>query len=114
LDEFTRNVLCNSEVIDIDQDSLGKQGGVIRKTDQEFILAKPLEDGSLAVGLFNLTTVPRVLSVSWEELGVRGQQRVRDVWHQHNLGSFTSAFSSQVPAHGVVLVRLTPKSVQKH
>jgi alpha-galactosidase len=114
LDEFTRNVLCSSEVIDIDQDSLGKQGGVIRKTDQEFILAKPLEDGSLAVGLFNLTTVPRVLSVSWEELGVRGQQRVRDVWHQHNLGSFTSAFSSQVPAHGVVLVRLTPKGVQKH
>ena len=109
LDEFTLNVLCNSEVIDIDQDSLGKQGTTLRKTDQEFILARPLDDGSLAVGLFNLTTAPRTVSVSWKDLGVSGQQAVRDVWRQHNLGSFADVFSSQVPAHGVMLVRLIPK-----
>ena len=114
LDEFTRNVLCNSEVIDIDWDSLGMQGIVIRKADQEFILAKPLDDGSLAVGLFNLTAAPRVVSVGWKELGVRGQQKVRDVWRQRNIGSFASVFSSQVPSHGVVLVRLIPKSAQQH
>ena len=109
LDDFTRNVLCNAEVIDIDQDSLGKQGRIVRKTDEEFILAKPLEDGSLAVGLFNLTTAPRTLSVSWKDLGVSGKLRARDVWRQHDLGSFKSAYSTEVPAHGVELVRLTPK-----
>ena len=43
LDPFTLNVLCNSEVIAIDQDALGKQGDVTRKTGEEFVLEKPLE-----------------------------------------------------------------------
>jgi alpha-galactosidase len=108
LDEFTLNVLCNSEVIDIDQDSLGRQGGIVRNTDEEFILAKALDDGSLAIGLFNLTTQPRSISVDWKELGLKGTQTVRDVWRQQNLGSSSQNFSSQVPSHGVTMVRLSP------
>jgi alpha-galactosidase len=106
LDPFTQNVLCNSEVIDIDQDSLGKQGVIVRKTDSEFILAKPLDDGSLAVGLFNLSLKPLTISVNWTDLGIHGRRKVRDVWRQHDLGSFNTVFSSPVPAHGVMLVRL--------
>jgi alpha-galactosidase len=52
LDKFTVNVLCNSEVIDIDQDLLCKQARVVRKTNEEFIPLRPLEDGSVAIGLF--------------------------------------------------------------
>ena len=110
LDEFTLNVLCNSEVIDIDQDSLGKQGVIVRKTDEEFILEKPLEDGSWAVGLFNLTNEPRSISADWEDLGLKGRQTVRDVWRQSNLGLFEGNFSSKVPGHGVIMVRLDPKT----
>jgi alpha-galactosidase len=106
LDPFTLNVLCNSEVIDIDQDSLGKQGVVVRKTDDEFILEKPLDDGSVAVGFFNLTTEPRSIAADWKELGLKGTQTARDVWREHDLGSFPDSFSSQVPGHGVILVRL--------
>ncbi|MBL8234212.1 MAG: putative Ig domain-containing protein, partial [Bryobacterales bacterium] len=54
LDDFTVNVLTNHEVIDVNQDVLGKQARIVRKTAEELVLAKPLEDGSLAVGLFNL------------------------------------------------------------
>ena len=32
LDPFTLNVLCNAEVIDVDQDALGRQARIIRKT----------------------------------------------------------------------------------
>jgi alpha-galactosidase len=106
LDPFTLNVLCNSEVIDVDQDSLGKQGAIIRKTDAEFILAKPLEDGSIAVGFFNLTTEPRSISADWKQLGLAGTKTVRDLWLQRDLGSFTDSFSSQVPPHGAIMVRL--------
>ena len=38
LDKFTLNVLCNAEIIDVDQDSLGKQAEIVRKTDEELIL----------------------------------------------------------------------------
>jgi alpha-galactosidase len=108
LDPFTLNVLCNAEVIDIDQDTLGKQGNIIRKTDDEFILAKPLEDGSMAIGLFNLGSTPRTISIRWADLNVKGsRQKVRDVWRQRNLGSHRDSFSSQVPSHGVALLKLT-------
>jgi alpha-galactosidase len=107
LDPFTLNVLCNSEVIDVDQDPLGKQGSIVRKTNAEFILDKPLQDGSVAVGLFNLTSQTLSISVDWNQLGLKGTQSVRDVWRQHDLGSFNQSFSSKVPPHGVIMVRLT-------
>jgi alpha-galactosidase len=112
LDEFTLNVLCNSEVIDIDQDSLGKQGEIVRKTENELILKKPLDDGSIAVGLFNLTNEARSISVDWRELGLEGSQAVRDVWRQSNLGSFAETFSATVQGHSVILVRLIRDSPQ--
>ena len=112
LDDFTLNVLCNSEVIDIDQDSLGKQGVIVRKTENEFILEKPLDDGSIAVGLFNLTTAPRSVSVDWKDLGLTEKQTVRDVWRQRTLGSFANSFSATVLGHSVILVRFIPASPQ--
>ncbi|MDR3735785.1 MAG: hypothetical protein P4L10_09635, partial [Acidobacteriaceae bacterium] len=106
LDAFTLNVLCNSEVIDVNQNSLGRQAVIVRKTAEEFILEKPLDDGSVAVGLFNLTSTPRSISADWKELGLSGKQTVRDLWRQHDLGSFSETYSSHVPAHGVTMVRL--------
>ncbi len=40
LDDFTLGILCNSEVIDVDQDALGWQGRVVRQSADEFILEK--------------------------------------------------------------------------
>jgi alpha-galactosidase len=33
---------------------------------------------------------------------------VRDLWRHADLGTFTDHFSATVPAHGVVMVRVTP------
>jgi alpha-galactosidase len=109
LDPFTLTVLCNAEVIDVDQDPLGKQARPLRKTDHELVLMKDLEDGSKAVGLFNLDPQPAELSVSWPELGVSGAPTLRDLWRQKDMGIFTDRFDAQVPGHGVVLVRLSKK-----
>jgi alpha-galactosidase len=106
LDPFTLNVLCNSEVIDIDQDSLAKQAHIVRKTAQELILAKPLEDGSVAVGLFNLGSAPASILVDWSELGRTGKQTVRDLWRQKEIGVNEGRYAATVPAHGVMLVRM--------
>ncbi len=107
LDPFTLNVLCNSEVIAVDQDALGRQARIVKQTRNEFILLKDLEDGSRALGLFNLGSRPQRLSVSWADLGLLGRQHVRDLWRQKNLGQFDGAFAAEVPRHGVALVRLS-------
>ena len=108
LDAFTLNVLCNAEVIAVDQDPLGRQGKILRQTPGEFVLVKELEDGSKAVGLFNLGERPVKLAVAWSELGLSGKQRVRDLWRQKDLGRFKQEFQAEVPRHGVVMVRLSP------
>jgi alpha-galactosidase len=109
LDDFTLNVLCNSEVIDVDQDPLGRQARIIRHSADEFVLARQLEDGSLAVGLFNLGDGPATIAVTWQELGLKGEQTPRDLWRQRDLAAATDRYSAAVNRHGVALIRFTRK-----
>ena len=109
LDDFTVNVLCNAEVIEVDQDPLGKQGRIVTQTDEYFVMVKELSDGSRAVGLFNTCEVEVPVKVTWTELGVEGgKQRVRDLWRQKELGGYNHEFERKVPRHGVELIRLWP------
>lgn len=109
LDEFTLNVLCNAEVIDIDQDPLGKQARIVRLDEDTMILAKPLEDGSVAIGLFNLDDAPQKIRATWEELGLSGTCRMRDVWRQVDVAQLNGSLEEVVPKHGVSLYRCWPK-----
>jgi alpha-galactosidase len=109
LDAFTLNVLCNAEVIEVDQDPLGKQAKIQRQTGDEFVLVKDLADGSKAVGLFNLASRPRKIAVAWNDLGISGNRHVRDLWRQRETGSFDQTFEIEVPRHGVALVRVRPE-----
>jgi alpha-galactosidase len=107
LDAFTLNVLCNAEVIEVDQDALGKQARIVRYVEEEeLVLAKPMHDGSLAVGLFNLREAERGIAVDMTALQREGPQRVRDLWRQKELGVVTDQLEARVPRHGVHLVRL--------
>lgn len=109
LDPFTLNVLCNHEIIDLDQDPLGRQARIHRQTEREFVLVKDLEDGSKAVGLFNLGELPSEMKVTWKEIGATGgPQGVRDVWRQKEIAIFASEFTASVPRHGVVVIRARP------
>ncbi len=113
LDDFTRGLLTNDEVLEIDQDALGKQATQISHESDKIIYAKALEDGSTAVGLFNLGAAETAIAVHWGpggELSRPASTRlmVRDLWRQHDLGDFSGAFETKVPAHGVVLLRLSP------
>ncbi|HEV2971654.1 MAG TPA: NPCBM/NEW2 domain-containing protein [Pirellulales bacterium] len=107
LDEFTLGLLTNDEVLAIDQDPLGKQAVRILTNDDGLeIWAKSLEDGAKAVGLFNRGEMPSRVTARWSDLGLSGNQPVRDLWRQKNLGEFDGQFSADVARHGVVLVRV--------
>ena len=108
LDTFTLNVLCNSEVIAVDQDPLGKQASIVKQTRNEYILLKELEDGSKAVGLFNTDEGYNAVKVTWQQLGVTGSRTVRDLWRQKNIGIYKDSFEAMVHPHGVILIKITP------
>jgi alpha-galactosidase len=108
LDEFTLGLLTNDEVLDVNQDPLGRQAARVAKNDLLEVWAKDLEDGSKAVGLFNRGQQEVTVTANWADLGLTGGQVVRDLWRQSNLGTFNERFEGKVGRHGVVLLKITP------
>lgn len=108
LNDFTLNVLCNDEVIAVNQDPLCRSARRVSKDDLVEVWSKDLEDGSRAVGLFNRHEVPVRVTAKWSDLGISGPRYVRDLWRQKTLGRYEGSFSANVPRHGVFLVRLFP------
>ena len=100
-------ILTNKEVIAIDQDKLGKEATRISKNDDNEVWARPLSDGSYAVGLFNRGPQSSKVTVNWSDVGVKGTVRVRDLWKHSEEGESTGSFSADVPSHGVILLKLT-------
>jgi alpha-galactosidase len=108
LDKFTLSLLTNDEVIEVNQDPLGKAATRIKRKFfiQTEVWAKLLEDGAYAIGLFNRSSKKKKLEISWQELGLTGDFKVRDLWRQQDLGVFSTNFETLVNAHGVVLIKI--------
>ena len=108
LNDFTLNVLCNTAVIAIDQDPLGKCATVIERTADTFIMVKELEDGSRAIGLCNKGTTPAMVTINRQETGMEQEGlQVHDVWRQQDVGVFKQQYTAAVPARGVVLIKVS-------
>ena len=106
MDEFTYSLLSNDEVLDVNQDVLGKQASRIAQYGGLEIWSKELEDGSKAVGLFNRGLFAASLTVTLKELGLSGTYTVRDLWSQSDEGKFDQKYSATIPSHGVKLLRV--------
>lgn len=102
-----KSILLNPEVIAIDQDPLGKQGHRVSANDTAEIWVKALSDGSAAVALFNRSNEAASIRVNWNDLNLTGTHTVRDLWQRTDLGR-QEGYSALVPAHGAVVLRVTP------
>ena len=100
-------LLTNKEVIAIDQDPLGKQADRVYAEGTEEIWARPLADGSKAVGIFNRFDWPQTIEISFGRLGHRGGVKARDIWAAKDLGALPNHYKVRVPGHGVVLLRVS-------
>ena len=108
IDPFTLSLITNDEVIDIDQDALCKPATKVYDKDSLIVFEKPLEDGGLAVGLFNRSQDKATISVSYKDLGITGKWIIRDLWRQKDLGIHSEKVQAEVEPHGVVLVKMMP------
>ena len=106
---FTQNLLTNDEVLALNQDPLGKMAIQLPPDANSRVLVKELEDGSKAVGLFNVGNENLAVKVTWQQIGLTGNQVVGDLWRQKNIGTYSDSFEAVVRPHGVVLVRVWPE-----
>lgn len=108
LTEFELDMLCNEEVITVNQDALGKNAVMLweeRTCDRDYTLQKhlkcyekPLADGSRAVALFNIgnTTEQVTLTAS----------QIRDLWAKEDMKVEQGKFCLTLPPHTTRLLRL--------
>lgn len=107
LDDFTLGLLTNDEVIEVNQDPLGKQATIVWRKGDLFILAKDMEDGSKAVGLFNAEDKGvQKIRLSLKDLNLDGRFLMRDLWRQKDIGVCEDEVEFTVNQHGVLLLSL--------
>ncbi len=105
-----REILLNTDVIAVDQDSLGIQGKIVQASPSELqVWVKPLKDGSRAVLLFNRATVPSQITANFGRIGLTTKKaRVRDLWTHTEQAAVENFYAATVPSHGVVMLRVWP------
>ena len=71
---------------------------------------KPLEDGSVAVAMFNISDSVRKIGFIPKHIGIIGTQKIRDVWRQKDIAEidYRQRWETEVAPHGVVLVKVYP------
>ena len=109
MDQFTIDLLTNAEVIDVNQDELGKAATRVGKEGDLEVWSRPLFDGSIAVGLFNRGYEPAEVTARWTDLGLMGSQRVRDLWQERDLGEHADSYKATIPGHGSMLLKINSR-----
>ena len=92
----TIDILTNREVLAVSQDSLGRQG------------YRVAQNGALAVALFNRADAPAELKLPWSARPLKTISKVRDLWLRQDLPAPLENLAATLPAHGVLLLRVTP------
>ena len=109
IDQWTIDLLGNREVLAINQDPLGRAAGRVWADNWTQIWARPLEDGTMAVGLFNRAPEEMPVTVTFADIGVPDGSPIRFPWtHQNATGIPGNArqYTAKVPRHGVVLMQI--------
>ena len=117
MDDSTRAILMNRNVIAVDQDWGGRQGYRLRDDGASEVWAKPMSDGGWAVVLLNRATTPVSIRLQLSELGMTtpwwkrllgrsDAHRVRDLWSNETT-DVRGGLVREVPATGAVMLRIS-------
>jgi alpha-galactosidase len=107
MSDETKSILLNREIIALDQDKAGHQGHRASQNGETEIWVKNLENGDIAVAMFNRGSSPAAIKAKWADLGLERAKKVRDLWAHKDLPNATTGYGATVPAHGVVAIRVS-------
>jgi len=121
MDNETKEILSNTEVIALDQDPLGKQGFCYRDNGDYEIWIKELENKGKAACLLNRSDEKKTVQVDFNVLLKANTSywrldpyklddyTVRDLWEHKNLKLQGNTMEIELPPHSVKVFRFIPK-----
>ena len=104
----TKSILMNADVIAVDQDRAAKPVERVAVQGKVEILKRPMQDGSVVVGMFNRGAEGAPASLTWSSLSAGSAKpgRVRDLWSHTDVTANGADFTATIPPHGVKLIRV--------
>ncbi|CAG8681667.1 14189_t:CDS:2, partial [Acaulospora colombiana] len=103
----TLEIVLNPEIIAINQDPLGKSVHIAQSSRFFDVWTGPLTDGYVAL-LFNRAETATTITLDFAyHCKLEGEIHIRDLWERADKGKFTKSFSSKIPKHGIMILKLT-------
>jgi hypothetical protein len=102
-------LLKNEELIALNQDPLALQAYVVQHKNDTYVLVKDileLHGLTRAVALYNPSDSEKNMSISFKDLELGGEVKVRDLYEHTDLGTMTEELTATVPAHGTRIYKL--------
>jgi len=100
LDDFLLDLVCNEEILKINQDILANYPKLIKKNDDIRIYKRSLNDGDVAFAFFNINE-----EIITEAVELGGEFEIFDVWKKEYIGN-NEILNCSVPSHGAVVYRI--------
>ncbi len=109
MNETTKNILLNKEVIAINQDALGMQAIRVIKNDTLNVFVKSLANGDFAIAVLNRSDLPQNVIISFPEIGLNDKYEIRDLWLHKTIGK-GKRWKGIVQSHETKMFRLKKAS----
>jgi alpha-galactosidase len=101
MNESTKTILLNKDIIDIDQDTLGNQGYRVMRNDCIEAWKKPLTGNRVAIAFLNRGSTDKIITAYWKdlELDPAAKYSAYDVWKHTSLGQADGSLSAELKPH---------------
>jgi alpha-galactosidase len=111
MDEMTKAILSNKDIVAIDQDPLGKQGFRVIKKDGFEAWKKPLANNKVAIALLNRNSTAQSVAASWKELELKpeAKYKIYDVWKHASVEAMNGRISANLRSHECEVFVFTPE-----
>lgn len=106
MNEPTKHILLNEEVIALNQDVLGKQAIRKIKNDTWNVFVKPLVNGNFAIAILNRSDSEQKCQINFAQLGLNDKYEIKDLWLHKFIGK-GKKWKGKVQPHETKVFRLT-------
>jgi alpha-galactosidase len=109
MDEITKEILLNKDIIAIDQDTLGKQGFRVFRKDGFEAFKKILSGDRTAIAFLNRNSMDGQLSLSYREMEIDPDfnYEIYDVWEHNEVQQPAGKLTADLESHACKVFVLT-------
>lgn len=105
-DDLFFDLLTNDEVLDVNQNS--ENAREVYNVDESVIWLSDIPDSdNKYMALFNLSDIEKEVRASFSSFKLRSSYNIRNLWKKEDLGKFKKSYSTTIPPHGSVLLKLS-------